>query len=124
VATVSPSEDPRKVLLAVRNVLGEAEFTVKEALGRITAESSAAGSLDRVHDQLRDRQVRGAARKRLLAGRSGNSATVLVNRQAATVGVVALCDHEAESPLGPIFLTIESEALDELIGWLTDYPAG
>jgi len=123
-ATVAPSEDPRKVLAAIKNVLGDVDHTVEETPRSIRVESEAAGNLDRVHDQLRDRQIRGAARRRLLAGRSGKSTTVMISRQAATVGVVALCDSEGESPLGPIYLTVESERLDDLIQWLADYPGG
>jgi predicted RNA binding protein with dsRBD fold (UPF0201 family) len=121
-ATVAPSEDPGRVLGAILNVLGGADHTVVEAQGSVRVESSAASSLDNVHDQLRDRQVRGAARKRLLAGRTGSSATVVLNRQAAAAGVVALCDNDDESPLGPMYLTVRSERLDDLIQWLTDYP--
>ncbi|HYC11831.1 MAG TPA: RNA-binding domain-containing protein [Nitrososphaerales archaeon] len=123
-ATVSPSEDRSKVLAAMMNILGEADHVVEETQGFIRVESSAGSSLDRLHDQLRDRQVRGAARKRLLAGRTGKSTTVMVNRQAATAGVIALCDTEAESPLGPVYLFVESERLDDIIRWLTDYPEG
>lgn len=122
--TVAPSEDPQIVLNAMRNVLGEAEYKARETQRLIRVESSAPENLDRVHDQLRDRQVRGAARRRFYAGRSGNKTTVMINRQAAVAGVVALCDSEEESPLGPIYLTVESKSLDELIRWLTDYPVG
>jgi hypothetical protein len=123
-ATVSPSEDPAKILGAMEGVLGGVPLTVREMEKRILVESSADGCLDRLHDQLRDRRVRGAARRRFLLGRSGNKTTVMVNRQAATAGVVALCDSEEESPLGPIYLTIVSKKMDELILWLTDYPPG
>jgi uncharacterized protein len=123
-ATVAPSEDPSKVLGAMKNVLGEVDHAVRESPSKIRIDSSASGNLDRVHDQLRDRHVRGAAKRRLYAGRSGNSTTVMINRQAATAGVVALCDNEGESPLGPIYLTIESKKLEEWIQWLSDYPSG
>ncbi|HME18414.1 MAG TPA: hypothetical protein VKF15_01605 [Nitrososphaerales archaeon] len=123
-ATVSPSEDPGKVLESVKNVLGEVDHSVRETPRLIRVESSAPGNLDRVHDQLRDRQVRGAARRRLYVGTTGNSTTVMINRQAATAGVVALCDTEGESPLGPIYLTIESKNLEKWIVWLSDYPSG
>jgi uncharacterized protein len=123
-ATLSPSEDPQRVLEAMKNVLGEVPHTVKEEENLIRVESSASESLDRLHDQLRDRHVRGAARRRFLAGRSGRRTTVMVNRQAAAAGIVALCDSEEESPLGPVFLTIESRDLDETIRWLTAYEVG
>lgn len=123
-AKLSPSEDPQKVLEAMKSILGDVPHTVMEEGSLIRVESSAPESLDKLHDQLRDRHVRGAARRRFLTGRSGRRTTVMVNRQAAAAGVVALCDSEEESPLGPVFLTIQSRNLDELIQWLTDYEAG
>ena len=123
-ASLAPSEDPGKVLAAVEFVLGEVDRVVEKGARQVKVESTAGGALDVFHDQLRDRKVRGAARKRLLTGRSGRVTTVMLNRQAAAAGVVALCDSEGESPLGPLYLTVESDALDEIIQWLTDYPGG
>ena len=79
--------------------------------------------LVKVHDQLRDRRVRAAARRLLMTGREGSRTTVMLNRQAATAGIVVLCSSEAESPLGPMYLTIESRELDAVIDWLTAYEA-
>ena len=121
---VSPSEDLAKVRMAVANVLGECRHEVEELpqMVRMTSEDSA--SITRLHDQLRDRHVRAAARRLLMAGREGNVATVMLNRQAAYAGVLALCGSQEESPLGPIHLTIRSEELDEVIEWLTAYETG
>lgn len=123
-ATVALSEDPEKVLGAMLNVLGGVRHTQRVTKDRAVVESSDRWSLDKLHDQLRDRQVRGAARKRFLSGREGDRTTVMLNRQAATAGVFALCDNERESPLGPIYLTVDSRNLDALIEWLTAYPEG
>ncbi len=123
-ASVSPSEDRRKVAEAITNILGGARYDFSETAEGIRVESVDASCLERIHEQLRDRQVRGAARRRMLAGREGNRTTVMVNRQAASVGVLAMCDQEGESPLGPSYMTLEAEKLDELIMWLTDYPGG
>ncbi len=123
-ATVAPSEDPAKVLAAVEAVIGTATHSVSGGAHLIQVESRGPEGLDRLHDQLRDRQVRAAARRRFAAGRSGDKTTVMVNRQAAAAGVVVLCDSEEESPLGPIFLTIESGKLDDVIQWLTEFQVG
>jgi predicted RNA binding protein with dsRBD fold (UPF0201 family) len=80
-----------------------------------------AKALLRIRDQLRDRHVRSAARRRLLLGREGNSTSLMLNRQAAAAGVLAICGSPEESPLGPIYMTIESEKLDTVIDWLTSY---
>ncbi len=121
---VSPSEDPLKVAGAMLNLLGEVKHSVEVGEGSVEVTSSDPAGLDKLHDQLRDRRVRGAARKRFLLGRSGDSTTVMMNRQAAAAGVVALCDSEEESPLGPLNLTIASDDLDAVIQWLTDFPSG
>jgi hypothetical protein len=120
-ATVAPSEDPEKVLAAAKNVIGTAALTAYMTPGLVRLETSEAGSLDTLHNQLRDRRIRTTARRQLEAGRTGSSTTVMVNRQAATAGVAALCDNAEESPMGPLILTIQSEKLDELVEWLTRY---
>ena len=35
------------------------------------------------------------------------------------MGTLVVCEDEAESPLGPIELTIETKNLDSFIDWLT-----
>jgi predicted RNA binding protein with dsRBD fold (UPF0201 family) len=47
-----------------------------------------------------------------------DSTTILVNRQAAYIGNIVLCEEEAESPLGPIYVKITSQHLLEVIEWL------
>ncbi len=117
-AEVSPSEDPKKVAAAVGNVLGAA-LEAREGSRSITFESTDLGCLAHFRDQLRDRHVRAAARKLLVRGREGNSVTLMLNRQAAAAGVVALCGSPGESPLGPIYLTVASKRLEEVTDWLT-----
>jgi predicted RNA binding protein with dsRBD fold (UPF0201 family) len=41
-----------------------------------------------------------------------------VNKQAATKGIIVLVDNEEESPLGPIKISIKSENILNVIGWL------
>jgi len=120
-ATVSPSEDPEKVLQAIKNVVGEArcDIAADSRSARLVTEDPKA--LVYFRDQLRDRHVRSAARKQMLQKSSGRSTSLMLNRQAAAAGVDALCGSPEESPLGPIYLTLESEDIDALIEWLTAY---
>jgi predicted RNA binding protein with dsRBD fold (UPF0201 family) len=123
-ATISPSEDPAKVVDAIRKIVGEVGGDVAVGANSARLTMGDMMSLVRVRDQLRDRHVRSAARRQLLVGRKGNSASLMLNRQAAITGVVALCGSPEESPLGPIYLTIESDHLDEVTDWLTAYEEG
>lgn len=106
------------------NVVGDSRHSVEEGKWLLRITSDDPRSVERLHDQLRDRHVRAAARRLLLAGKQGDRTTVMVNRQAAAAGVVALCSTEEESALGPMYLTLESKQLDSLIRWLTAYESG
>ncbi len=79
-------------------------------------------SLRFLKDQFRDRQVRAAARRLLLTNKGdseSNNTFLLLNKQAATVSIAALCDDPQESPLGPIVLRIKSPQVDRVIDWIT-----
>ena len=118
-ATVSPSEDPQKVLAAMRQVFGDCDYSVEEGSTSIRLRSDSSRCLQRLHDQLRDRHVRDAARRLMLASLGGRVLPLKLNRQAAAAGVLALCSNAVESPLGPLNLEIESDAPEKLVDWLT-----
>jgi len=118
-ATISPSESPEKVLLAVKSLVGDCASEIHESVDEVRLASNDIRSLRLVHDQLRDRRIRDAARRFLLKTREGNSLLLLLNRQAAYVGTVAICSTPEESPLGPIFLRVTSDDPDAVIDWLT-----
>ena len=120
-ASVSRSEDPEKVLKAMRNLVGEGDCKVTNETGTITVSSNSRRSLEKIRHQLRDRRVRSAARRLLLTKSEGGSVSIMLNRQAASVGIVALCNREDESPLGPIYMRLESDHLGNLMDWLTAY---
>lgn len=120
-ATVSPSEDPDKVLAAARNILGDCVYEVEQRDGSLMLRSNEVSCLQKIHDQFRDRHVRAAANRLLLRMRDGRRITILLNRQAATAGVAALCTSATESPLGPLVLQIETDRPEAVIDWLTAY---
>jgi len=118
-ASISPSEDPTKVDEALVNVVGvdSREGRQSSSVARLITEDPKA--LARIRDQLRDRHIRAAARRQMLLNTAGHSTTLMLNRQAAAASVVAICGSEDESPLGPIYLRIESEKVQDVIDWLT-----
>lgn len=118
-ATVAPSEDPKKVLAAMRAVLGDCQCSVEEGPASITLLCGSRQCLRRLRDQLRDRHVRDAARRLMLASLEGNRLPLKLNRQAAAAGVLALCSNALQSPLGPLNLAIETGEPMRLIDWLT-----
>jgi predicted RNA binding protein with dsRBD fold (UPF0201 family) len=120
-ATISPTEDPEKVLAAARNVLGDCAYRVEMEEGSITLRSEEKSCLLKIHDQLRDRQVRAAANRLLLRMIDGRRVVMLINRQAATAGVVALCTSATESPLGPLVVEVECDRPEAVVEWLTTH---
>ncbi len=120
-ATVSPSEDPKKVLAAMRQVFGDCDYSVEEGATFIRLRSATSRCLQKLHDQLRDRHVRDAARRLMLASLEGDVLPLRLNRQAAAAGVLALCSNAVESPLGPLNLEIETEGPEKMVDWLTAY---
>lgn len=120
-ASISPSEEPTKVARALANIAGEGHGSAEVTGPDAELVTELPGALAHVRDQLRDRHVRAAARRQMLLNVEGTSTFVMLNRQAAAAGVVALCGSPEESPLGPIYMRIESERLDAAIDWLTNY---
>ena len=118
-AELFPSEDPAKVEGALRSIVGGSRAEV--VLGPKSARLTAVGldALSHIREQFRDRHVRSAARRLLMLNASGRSTSMMLNRQAAAAGVVALCGGPGESPLGPIYATIDSDDLKGVLDWLT-----
>lgn len=122
-ATLSPSEDPGKVAEALRNVIGGAqEEAAMDGGVRLTTKDVKAVS--HIRNQLRDRHVRSAARRQLLLNNTGRTTFMMLNRQAAAAGVIAVCGSAEESPLGPIYANFESANMAAFIDWLTAYEEG
>jgi len=118
-ASIALSEDPKKVLAAMEAVLGECDYSVEEREHDVKLVSSNPRCLQKLHDQLRDRHVRDAARRLMLRLLEGDTLRLMVNRQAAAVGLIALCTSATESPLGPLHLEVESDSPQQLVDWLT-----
>jgi len=121
-ANVSPSEDPSKVVGALQNIVGALQGAMKNGDAVLTTKDIRAVS--HIRDQLRDRHVRSAARRQLLFNSKGRTTFMMLNRQAAAAGVVAICGSAEESPLGPIYANVESDDLTAVIDWLTAYEEG
>jgi predicted RNA binding protein with dsRBD fold (UPF0201 family) len=60
----------------------------------------------------------GVLRRMLLYNKVADTTYFLLNKQAASAGVVVVIEDVKESPLGPISITIDCEELDALICWL------
>lgn len=120
-AQVKKTELSSKVAEAIRKLFGDhGELRIEP--DRVMFVSSDLQSLRYLKDQFRDRRVRSSARRLLLANSGGEGSLqtfLLLNKQAATVGIGALCDDPRESALGPVVLRITSNDLPAVIDWMT-----
>jgi len=107
-----PTENPEKVMTALRNLFPD--LRIESAEGRIVGTTE---HVDRLRELIRTQRIRDTARRQLLAGRRGNRTTVSLSKQAAFVGVV---NFAASSPLGDIVVEIESDDLEAAIDYVAE----
>ena len=106
---INPTEAEEKVKKAAANLFGNIPTRTKPSyMGNIlTAEAKGQEALVKLRNLLRIDRVRDAARKVFFAGIRGKTIGFCLNKQVAFVGHVSFSEEVAESPLGPIRVTIE-----------------
>jgi predicted RNA binding protein with dsRBD fold (UPF0201 family) len=107
VAEVFPTEDRAKVVAAIARLFPDA---VIEGEDRLVGHSH---SVEAFSDQLARQKIRAAARRVLLRGIDGETASFRLNKQVATMGKVSF--SEEDHPLGDIHVTIRSDDIQGLI---------
>ena len=117
--TINPSEDLQKIETAILNIFPDIEINKNNTL--ITGVSKKIESLSRIFETIHNRRITHAYRRTLNQNLSENSTWFYLNRQAAYVDVIALCNEEDESPLGPIEITLDSQQIEQVIDWLTSF---
>jgi predicted RNA binding protein with dsRBD fold (UPF0201 family) len=108
---VNSTEDEEKVRAAVNNVLGNASITLKPSQRGSTlyAEAQGQDSLVKLRNMMRNDRIRDAARRLLFKSTRGKTINFFLNKQVAYAGHVSFSEETAESPLGPIRFTIETD---------------
>jgi predicted RNA binding protein with dsRBD fold (UPF0201 family) len=117
---VNPTESEDKVKKAVWNLFGELPFEIKpiQKGSVLTVDAKELEALRTLQNVLRRDHIRDASRKALFRSLRGNTFTFFLNKQAAFAGHVSFSEAEAESPLGPITVTIETDEPQQLLDWL------
>jgi predicted RNA binding protein with dsRBD fold (UPF0201 family) len=119
---VYPTESEDNVKAAVNNVLGNADITIKPSIKGSTLSAVAKGqdSLLKLRNLMRNDRIRDAARRLLFKSIRGNIISFCLNKQVALAGHVSFSEEIAESPLGPIRVSIETDHPQQLIEWLAE----
>ncbi|HJT09400.1 MAG TPA: RNA-binding domain-containing protein [Candidatus Nitrosotalea sp.] len=115
-AAVNPSEDPEKIKTALSNIISGADFEYKE--GSIKAISRDLHSLSKIQENIQKRKVNRVYRRQMKYHTKGDTTWFYLNKQAAYVDVISICDEAEESPMGPIKIILHSKDLEKISDWL------
>lgn len=115
---INPSEDPKKIEQVMINVLNNVEFKISK--GSITAASREIESLSKIRESIQKHRSQNVYLRFLDNNLDGDETWFYLNKQAAFVNSISLCEHADESALGPIKITIRSKSIERVIEWLTD----
>lgn len=111
-AWVNRTENPSKVLKAIKNVVPVSEEDeLPDQLGEgwprlMVFETSGLDKLYKLRNSFRTNRILDTARMLLRSSLRGTSMELLVHKQAALSGSIVLCEGEEESPLGAIHIEI------------------
>ena len=117
---INLTESEEKVKVAVAKLFGVVSAEVKPSYAGsvLQVETRGREALVKFRELLRLDRIRDAARKALFEGMRGKTIGFCLNKQVAFAGHVSFSEAVAESPLGPIRVTIECEDPRQLIDWL------
>lgn len=116
ICPVNLSEDPEKVKQAISNIFPFSE--IKNENFSIKAQSKELRSLEKIYETILSTQSQKSYTRNLENNLEDDSTWFFLNKQAAFVERVAICDEAEESPLGPIKVTLTSSNIDEIIDWI------
>jgi hypothetical protein len=114
---INPSEDSQKVQQVISNVLDSVKFKTIE--NSISANSKDISSLSKIHKSIQNHKSQRVYSRLLNNNLEGGMTWFYLNKQAAFVNSIAICEHDNESPLGPIKIVIRSKKIERIIEWLT-----
>jgi predicted RNA binding protein with dsRBD fold (UPF0201 family) len=114
---IYPSEDLKKVKQALTNIFEDAKITIDK--NSVKASSNNLEVLEKIFEAIHLRKTLRIYRRHLNNNLIDDSTWFYLNKQAAFVNTVALCDEADESPLGPIKVILKSDDIERVIEWFT-----
>lgn len=115
-SSINSSEDPKKIETAILNIFPDAK--TKTDNFSIISNSKDLHLLEKIYDIIHSNQSQKIYQRQLEKNLENDSTWFYLNKQAAFVGTIALCEEAAESPLGPIKVILTSSNIDRIIDWL------
>jgi hypothetical protein len=114
--SVNPSEDPTKIIKSILNIFPNSEIKNENFL--ISSHSKDLHSFEKIYEAIHSEKSQKTYTRNLENNLENNSTWFYLNKQAAYVEQVAICEEVGESPLGPIKVILTSSNIDEIIDWI------
>jgi predicted RNA binding protein with dsRBD fold (UPF0201 family) len=115
-SSINPSEDPKKVETAILNIFPNAKLKIENF--SIISNSKDLNLLEKIYDVIHSNQSQKIYQRQLEKNLEDDSTWFYLNKQAAFVGTIVLCEETDESPLGPIKVVLTSSNIDSILDWL------
>ena len=110
---INPSEDLEKIKTSIFNLFPDLKIKIQE--NRLSGSSNDIELLSKVIKSIKNRQTINVLSRIMKSNMAENSTWFYLNKQAAFVDVVALCNEADESALGPIKIVLNSNNIEEII---------
>ena len=114
--SVNSSEDPEKIKQAISNVFPNSK--IKNENYSISAVSKDLNSFEKIYESIQSNSSQKSYSRNLEQNLKNDSTWFYLNKQAAFVEKIAICEEAEESPLGPIKVVMTSSNIDGIIDWI------
>ena len=115
-SSINLSEDSKKIEMAILNIFPNAQ--IKTDNFSIVSNSKDLHLLEKIYNMIHSNQSQKIYQRQLEKNLDNDSTWFYLNKQAAFVGTIALCEEAEESPLGPIKVILTSSNINRIIDWL------
>ncbi len=116
-SSVKSSEDSDKIKKAISNIFPYS--TIATESFSINGQSKDLKSSEKIYETIHARKSQKIYRRNLEQNLENNTTWFYLNKQAAFVEKIAICENADESPLGPIKVVLTSSKIDRIIDWMT-----
>ena len=113
---INPSEDPSKIMKSISNIFPNSE--IKTENFSVSAHSKNLNSLEKIYETIHSKKSQKTYTRNLEDNLENDSTWFYLNKQAAYVEEVVICEEAEESPLGPIKVILTSSNIDGIIDWI------
>ena len=114
--TVNPSESIEKIEKAISNIFPYSIINNNNLT--IHAQSKELRSFEIIYQFIHNNKLQKNYLRSLEDHLQDDTTWFYLNKQAAFVEQIAICEESNESPLGPIKVTLTSSNIDAIIDWL------